>query len=190
MEKLELLVGMSNDAAAMEENGLSFQPFPNTGLIMGWYFPVASTEDSFATVNLTDRILRETELSLDEIYTHSIENMQKISYVNNLSAFLTEALGMDLGVRNGLYLVSNHSHHFGASAILCPTIIDKLKGILGEQFFILPASIHETLCVSYRDDTRDDLYKMVCDINASQVSEVDRLLDGVLMYNGERIIAA
>lgn len=178
------------NASAMEEKNLSFCLMPAARLLMGWYLPVSSTEGSSATINLTNRFLSETKLSFDEIKNHSIKNMQQISYISNLSSCLNEALGMELDVGNKLYLVSNRSHLFGASAILCPGIIGSLNDTLGNRFYILPASIHETLCLAYQEEARDELFKMVCNINASQVSDVDRLLDGVLLYDGKKIIAA
>lgn len=178
------------NASAMASHGLSYEILPDTGLLVGWYLKVSDSKEGSATVNLSDRILKEAGLSVSDVRKSAIESMEKVSYVSNLSAFLSDALGMDMDTGDGLYLVSNHTHLFGASAILCPSIIKNLQGLLGKQFYILPASIHETLCLAYTENSRDALYEMVCEINGTQVSEIDRLLDGVLLYNGEKLVSA
>ncbi len=83
-----------------------------------------------------------------------------------------------------MYVLSNESKLNGAAALLDEKIMDEIAEKFGEDFFILPSSIHEVLIVpeSAGMDIKD-LESMVQEVNATQVAPQDRLSDHVYKYD-------
>lgn len=68
-----------------------------------------------------------------------------------------------------MLVLSNATTQNGASALFYPDVLEKIGEQAGQNFFILPSSIHETLIVP--DDGRFDyqtLESMVKEINAAE----------------------
>ena len=70
-----------------------------------------------------------------------------------------------------------------------------LKGVhekLGEDFYILPSSVHEVLILKESDfpGPVEELKEMVATINRDQVEPVDRLTDTVYRFDGKKLSIA
>ena len=52
----------------------------------------------------------------------------------------------------GIYVLSNEKKHFGAAMLLNEKAMDMVKETVGEDFFILPSSIHETIIVPRKEE--------------------------------------
>lgn len=59
---------------------------------------------------------------------------------------------------------------YGASVILCASVLEKLDSFWNGEFVILPSSVHE--CISVRSDgfTLQEMKEMVMEINDTEVS--------------------
>lgn len=90
-----------------------------------------------------------------------------------------------------LSVLSNESGIDGAALIACPEVLKAVQKELGEAFYILPSSIHETLILpkSSADDV-EDLKQMVSSINEAEVAPEDRLSDNVYEFDGHSLIIA
>lgn len=112
-----------------------------------------------------------------------IETAWNIAYENLIEdsniVDIAELIGIpDFGT---MYVASNASTYYGASAIL---ITELLKGFADshgvKKLLILPSSIHECIIIPFKNFTQEDveIYKnMVKEINATEVAEEDRLID-------------
>ena len=86
----------------------------------------------------------------------------------------------------GMYVLSNVSRLYGASAILYEDVLEYCYERLGGNFFILPSSVHEVILVPDEGQiTREKLSQMVREVNATQVDEQEQLSDFVYYYNAE-----
>ncbi len=89
-----------------------------------------------------------------------------------------------------MLVLSNATTQNGASALFYPDVLEKIGEQAGQNFFILPSSIHETLIVP--DDGRFDyqmLESMVKEINAAErVAPEDRLSDSVYHYDSREYL--
>lgn len=75
---------------------------------------------------------------------------------------------------------------FGAINIYNENCIKQVQEILGtKDFYVLPSSIHEVICVPTEGVEIDDLLKMVTEINQTQVHPEEWLGDFVLYYDEE-----
>lgn len=86
----------------------------------------------------------------------------------------------------GMYVLSNSTKTFGATAVLRESTMEEIISKLGEDFYILPSSIHEVLIVPNREGMEvSELKAMVEEVNATQVAPEEVLSDNVYRYNSE-----
>ena len=83
-----------------------------------------------------------------------------------------------------MFVLTNESGIFGASALFYPGVIDRISEILGVGFYILPSSVHEVIILP---DTgahdAEALKRMVLEANRTVVEPKDVLSDNVWYYN-------
>ena len=90
----------------------------------------------------------------------------------------------------GVYVLSNEEKYNGAAMLLSEKAMDMVRMNVGEDFFILPSSIHETIIVPKKDEfSLEEMERMVREVNATQVSPDEQLSDHVYEYDAaERTI--
>lgn len=83
-----------------------------------------------------------------------------------------------------LYVLSNKLRSFGAASMLYEGILEKVGQKLGENYYILPSSIHEVIVVpESKSPLKQDLEEMVREINETQVEEEEVLSDRVYYFS-------
>lgn len=83
-----------------------------------------------------------------------------------------------------MYVLSNKYGNYGASSLMAIPFLDRFKETLGEDFYILPSSIHEAILVPVsKSPSRKRLQDMVVEINETQVPEEEYLSDDVYLYS-------
>lgn len=84
------------------------------------------------------------------------------------------------------WVLSNEEKLFGAASIAFPELLEDVKKTLGEDFYILPSSIHETLCMrASACDNIFDLENMVKGVNSTTVDDREFLSDNIFYYDGK-----
>ena len=84
-------------------------------------------------------------------------------------------------------VVTNEKTVNGAAAILYPGVCSRVQEMLGaEEFYILPSSIHEVICVP-KDGNADSLLNTIRHANKTVVLEKDILSDNLYDYDGKEI---
>ena len=82
------------------------------------------------------------------------------------------------------FVVTNTERIDGAGVIFYPEFMDNMGELLGNDFFILPSSIHQMLILP--DDGQVDaemLRDMVKEVNATQVAPAERLTNDVYHFD-------
>ena len=83
-----------------------------------------------------------------------------------------------------IYVLSNKLRSFGAASMLYEGILEKVGQKLGENYYILPSSIHEVIVVpESKSPVKQDLEEMVREINETQVEEEEVLSDRVYYFS-------
>lgn len=83
-------------------------------------------------------------------------------------------------------IVTNEACYFGAINIYNENCIRQVQEKLhANNFYVLPSSKHEVICVPTEGMEIDALLEMVTDINHAQVKEEDKLGNFVLYYDGD-----
>lgn len=103
---------------------------------------------------------------------------------DELENLLDRPDGMHANLQDMLYVLTNRENIRGASAILCPRVMDKISDLFPEGFYIIPSSIHETLIVSKGWGFEiKDLEEMTHDINLTRVADEEILSDHIYEYD-------
>lgn len=155
--------------------------------LVGFYVPVQSisSDDSLASIPVTKSLLNEVGLKVEEILKKAIENVSRQSKVMDMLSLLGDMAGVpEELVREEqsphMIVVTNEQFVNGAACILSTDVQKKVEQILGDEFNVLPSSIHECICVPVMD--KDTLLSMVKSVNATYVRKSDRLTDSVYLY--------
>lgn len=131
-------------------------------LVLSWNVPIEDVwEDAFDNtsedlkhINLTDIIFGENAAFLD-LY----------------GDILTQ------------YVLSNKSGFKGASFILFTDALYEIYEKYGNDFYIIPSSIHELLTLSEKVSTPDEVRKIIEEVNDENVSPEERLSYNVYKYD-------
>ena len=130
---------------------------------------------------LPARILSMEEMmkeicSVDEIGEGTMEDMEQTAEGN--------APDSGFGKGGRMFVLGNEKKLFGAAAMFYRDTIEEFSDEMGKSIFILPSSVHEVILVP--DDglqEPEELWKMVCEINETQVEPEDVLTDSVYYFS-------
>lgn len=179
-------------------------------LAIVYYYLVDMKEFANATILIHNKHLDYWKVDESELYRLATENTPKLLKMHfcGMMDVLKELTEEDFWLENkektengdnrvfmeahsekdatGMYVLSNVSRLYGASAILYEDVLEYCYKRLGGNFFILPSSVHEVILVPDEGQiTREKLSQMVREVNATQVDEQEQLSDFVYYYNAE-----
>lgn len=136
-------------------------------------------------------VMKRINITIEEF----IEIAKKNEYERGiLIQSLKRLTGFEDDLESELYVVTFNDTVNGACAIVYEDILEKVSKKMGSNsFYILPSSVHETICVQCADAHYADALQLkliVQEINATMVSEDDILGDTVLLYdhNSKKIV--
>lgn len=114
------------------------------------------------------------------------ENPEVMTMREIMAALMDEELLEDIPDEPVQVIVTNEARMFGAINIYNEDCIKQVQEKLhAKNFYVLPSSIHEVICVPTEEIEIDDLLKMVTEINQTNVKPEERLGDFVLYYDGD-----
>lgn len=147
-----------------------------------------------AAVKISPRMLEAYGISKEELHRQAVENLAGDGYCfRDIRRFIMEKAGGEAcgpdwqeghkgtGV---CYILTNADTFYGAAGILDRKKVREFAA--GRDFYIIPASVHETLFVPA--DGKGDaepLNRMVKYVNEADVDIEDRLSDHVYFYDAE-----
>lgn len=145
-----------------------------------------------ATNTLTKDMICRNDIDIKELHEHAIHNIEQNYRIQSLSEMLTQLMNDsedyemdDDGPDQGLWVVTNQTGVYGASAILSEQVLAELRQKLGEEFILLPSSVNEFLAMSSAHDGKNnpnELRELVTTVNDSYVLPEDRLTYNVYLY--------
>ena len=156
-------------------------------------------------ITITNDHFEALGCTLEELDEIAMENTRLANSpdVRNIASVLGEILGepeeafmtVPGEVEFPMYVVTNQSKHAGATLIMFPDVQEKICQVLkSDGFYMLPSSIHETLCLPLDiGKDVDALRRMVHEVNMTQVPPEDLLSENVYYYErgqGLRICVA
>lgn len=143
------------------------------------------------TVYLSNRFLDSLRISSSRkqsreiLFTNSIDNARRerpavIKSISDGLPFLHQFIE-DAEVP--FYILSNQSGHFGASVLLYEDVLEQFATMTGEDFCIIPSSVHEVLLIP--DSLRIgifDLRQILDDVNTTVLHPLEILSSNIYRY--------
>lgn len=138
---------------------------------------IASDEQGVTSFLVTKENMECFQMTQGEIMEQAYHNTAAQKYtMQNLNEIMRELMtseGLDPEMvkeltheETPLYVLTNSERVNGANAIVCPEVLQHVYEELGENYYIMPSSIHEVLLVKESTGlTPDEMKRMVHDVN-------------------------
>lgn len=181
-----------------EKNKTLLQNMPHTlylDFAIVFYVLFEADESGTATIPITNELLH--------LWNTTTETLQKIAFVNtphllsadfnSMQTVINKILGITPSPEDQMddimFVLTNSFRTFGAACILYKGLLESIGNQIGENYYILPSSIHEVIIVpESQSPTREYLREMVIEINETQVEQEDFLSDSIYYYDGKILL--
>lgn len=192
-----------------EANEVFLQDKPYTkieDLAVVYQILLDKSKESIASIAITDNLMKEYGVTVNELHSRALENMEKQPYVfKGISQIVDEVIygcipteqNMDRNeagksapqaiedIQDTIFVLTNDTMLNGAAEILNDNIRQEIAEKIGD-FYVLPSCIHETMIVPKDAGLElDELEQMVQEVNYSQVAPDERLSDHVYEYDAK-----
>lgn len=144
------------------------------------------------SVRISNDLMEKWGVDEETLYQQMMENMEASGEgkVSSMASMLEELCGMMLDSitpQFPMYVISNQQKANGAIEILNKNVMEKAAIMLGEDFWILPSSVHELILLPMKNKQEDKEYirSMIRDINNTQVSNEEILSYNLYYYSQE-----
>lgn len=147
--------------------------------------------DDHATIRVTDEMCPYLRMTGEEVLEHAHRNTNAQEYrLESLEDVLDRMMPLDVidvpTLEEKAYVLTNQKKSFGAALITNPEVLEYAREVIGEDYYIAPSSIHETILFpeSTFDDPREleDIIKIV---NETTVRREEQLSDHAYYYNSQ-----
>ena len=150
-------------------------------------------EGTRGTILVTEDILNRVGIPAKEMFEMAQENTERLypAVIQTMAETISEITGLPVSEFNDappMYVVTNNTKSSGATVLTYNGVIDQIRSVVGDDFYILPSSVNEVLAISrsYCDGFMEGgLNDMVRDVNANVVPPDDVLSDNVYVYDSE-----
>ena len=169
--------------------GVPHVPYLDLAII--FYVMMEFNEFGTACMLIRNEHLDMWGVSQRDIYEKAKDNTWKLlpSEFHTMRAMMEEYkkegnyVGMDI-----LHVLTNKLRGFGASVILYEGCLEMIGDFLGDNYYVLPSSVHEVIIVSEKEAPwgGTGLSEMVREINRTQVDAEDILSDYAYYYDRDK----
>ena len=126
------------------------------------------------------------------------ENTAKDYELKGMSQVMREMMGadmppemVDMMMPDGpdmMYVLNAADKAFGASAIVSTDTLKEVQEKLGEEFYIIPSSRFEVLCVPQSTVANPADLKIMCEeVNSTEVKPDEKLSDNIYRFDGQKL---
>lgn len=142
-----------------------------------------------ATMPVKTEHLRMWKVTKEQVYRRACENTGKLlpcefQTMYSVMADIVGDIDSEEGGEEVLYVLSNNLRSFGAAAILYPGCLKMVGDYLGEDYYVLPSSVHETVIIKKSAASgKAFLSALVEEINDTQVDREEVLSNRAYYYD-------
>ena len=151
---------------------------------------IAEIEDDEYRLVITNGLLKETGMTADELFDRALNNTAE-KYPALLHDLAESAMAGTEDCRNLLegpagrapagagpgFVLTNSRFFWGAGALFYPGMMERIRQLLGSDFYVLPSSVHELILVRVEDQDPQQLADLVRSANRAVVREDEVLAD-------------
>ncbi len=177
--------------AEKNENLLKNMPFiAYLDFAIVFYILFEVDDSGTATIPITHELLELWDVPLDNVQQSAFCNAPVLlpACFKPMQIVIDELMGTNYSeqeaIEDLMYVLTNSLRSFGAACILYDGMLEKIYEEIGENYYLLPSSIHEMIIVPESNSpSREHLNEMITEVNQTQVDEEEFLSDCVYYYN-------
>ena len=149
-----------------------------------------------ASVRITNDLCARMGMTGSEVLDHAIRNMANDGYtVKTMVEMMADSMDIPeeqarimFGDMPGMYVVTNEEKTFGAAGIyLDRDLKQEVAEKIGGDFYILPSSIHECICVPADTITPRQAMEMIQEVNQNEVEAQEVLAAHPYLVNAQTL---
>ena len=173
-------------------------------LAITYHVTVSMDGEGLSSMLIKNDLLKQYGITAEQLHEDAMKSSPRIMApeVSSMGAIMEELVEKDLFMMSSeeremlqesiressqmptFFVVTNQQRIDGAGAIFYPEVMDNLGELLGQDYFILPSSIHEMLVLPDNGEvSADELRMMVTEVNATQVAPAERLTNDVYHFD-------
>lgn len=183
-----------------EKNKELLKKAPHIGVLdlsIVFYALLEVNKEGTVTMLINHEHLQHWNVTKEELYSTACENVKRLlpAQLYAMRRVVDEILEPCAGKpenlfehRNGesedfMYVLSNSIRNLGAACMVYPEVLSMAGEIMGEDFYILPSSVHEVILVPVsKAPGQSELDEMVAEINETQVDDEEVLSGHAYFY--------
>ncbi len=168
---------------------------------------LAKMGDGMATVTVSDQLMEKWGIDKEQLHDLAIKNLADHGnpVLTDMRTVMVELMAEEMSQMGmskedainyvkemipddsvPMYVVTNEEKIHGASVLLNQDFMDSVADKLGGDYFILPSSVHECICIPKNEDMNfRDFEGMVHEVNTNEVRPEDRLSEHVYEYDAK-----
>ena len=155
-----------------------------------YYVLLEVDECGMASMMVRKEHMEMWKVAEEDLYYRACKNTQELLPYEfaPMRTVIEELLGFEAeeNQTEKMYILSNEMRSYGASALIYPDCLRKIAGEVGENFFVLPSSVHETIIVAESEaPDKEELCSLIEEINETQVEAEEVLSDRAYYYDRE-----
>ena len=152
------------------------------------YVLIELNEHGIATMPVKKAQLEMWGIKENELFQVAKRNVQKQfpAELRQMKDVIAEMIGMEVqdAEDDFMYVLSNEMRSFGAVCITYDGVPELVGIELEENYYIIPSSVHEMIIVpESKVPSREEMERMVTEINETQVEEEEVLSNRVYFYD-------
>ena len=153
---------------------IPYEPFLDLAVV--YYIQIDNTRFGSAAIQIRNEHLRYWRVEKEEIRRLAGKNTPRIYPVQIQQ------------IVRFMYVATNEQCSLGAAVMRYPDFLEKVRGMIRGDFYILPSSIHEVILVPESFGLEPErMAEMVKEINQTGVAPEEVLSDSVYYFDGEEI---
>lgn len=139
--------------------------------------------DYVQTAIIDNDVANMMSMREDDLYLAALTNGNRDAYVANIKEFI--GLGDEVydPLEDDLLIITNRNNRFGAFSICCSQVLLSVAERIGDDFIILPGSIHD-MCAAkiFPDMDFEYIKRTAADVSHMIQSDEDFLTENIYIY--------
>ena len=173
-------------------------------LAITYHVAVGKDQEGLSSMFIKNDLLEQYGISAEQLHEDAMKSSPRIMApeVSSMGAVMEELVEKDPFMMSpeeremlqesiresaqmpSFFVVTNQQRIDGAGVLFYPEVMDNLGELLGQDYFILPSSIHQMLVLPDNGEvSADELRMMVTEVNATQVAPAERLTNDVYHFD-------
>ncbi len=165
-------------------------------LVVVFAIHIDMAEGETGSILIHNNLAEKWGVDTDELYKLALMNTPRMLKVSMVSMADTLKEFTDIAIDDGnvpMYVLTNQEKVYGAACILYPGVLKKAAETIGDDLYVIPSSVHETIIVpaSCWDDTTS-IKGIIHEVNENALDSMSYLSDNLYSYNrvDDRLVAA